>query len=325
MPLLRPALRTGIFAAITLGLLLLVLLLLGAPGLLHARKVFRIYFDNAGGLREGADVSIAGRKIGQVVRLYSPIDPADRPKVENGEKLEVLVEVSVSKESRVYRKVDVSMYQYTLLGEPVIDFARGDPESGLAPDGYVFIGKRAPDATTSTRQALEKMDPVIAKANEALEQLRATAENLKTMTAPGSDARLAIENYRLVGERLTAMLEPGGSIRDTADNLRRTTSHEGSFGRAMNNLERISTDLADNRRIQVTLQQYEQAAQEMRRASRNINSAVGGVRPELLQTAINARDFTDTIKRQPWRLLWPSTKKYPNDVKPSPKTDGFRK
>jgi hypothetical protein len=28
----------------------------------------------------------------------------------------------------------------------------------------------------------------------------------------------------------------------------------------------------------------------------------------------NADQFTDTIKRQPWRLIWPSTKTYPEDA-----------
>lgn len=319
MALLRPALRTGIFVLLTLGLLLLVLLLLGAPGLLHSMKTFRIYFDNAGGIREGADVSIAGRKVGQVVRLYSPIDPAARPKTQNGEKLEVLIEVNVARESRIYKQVDVSMYQYSLLGEPVIDFARGDPSSGLAPDGYVFIGKRTPDATEATRNALEKIDPVLARVNETLDQLRATGENLKEMTEPGSDARLAIGSYREVGQRVLEMLQSGGAIHDTFENLRNVTSPKGAFGISMGNLERISTDLAENKRIQLTLQQYENAARDMQRAGRSMESTVKTVRPELLKTAVNARNFTDTIKRQPWRLFWPSTKKYPEDEVIEPK------
>jgi ABC-type transporter Mla subunit MlaD len=38
--------------------------------------------------------------------------------------------------------------------------------------------------------------------------------------------------------------------------------------------------------------------------------AAGG---ELEQTLVNARQFTDTLKRQPWRLVWKSTKDYPGD------------
>lgn len=313
MAQLRPALRTGLFVSITLVLLVVVSLIVGAPSVLHAMKTFRVYFDNAGGLREGADVSIAGRKVGQVVKMYSPIDPADRPKTGNGGNLEVLVEVQVARQSLIYKQVNVTMYQYTLLGEPVIDFAHGDPASGLAPDGYTFIGKRTPDASEATRRALEKLDPVLAQVSTTLEQLQATAKNLNEMTAPGSDTRVALENYRILGERMNEQLEPGGSLHDAFQNLKESTSESGDFGRTMNNLKRISGDLSDNQRVKLTLQEYRRAAQEMQRASRNISSTFSQMRPELQESAINARQFTDTIKRQPWRLFWPVTKKYPNE------------
>lgn len=322
MPLIRPALRTGLFVALTLAILLVVFLIVGAPGMLHSMKTFRIYFDNAGGLREGADVSIAGRKVGQVVKLYSPIAPAQRPNVDNGNLLEVLVEVQVARDSLIYRTVDVSMYQYSLLGEPVIDFAKGDPTSGLAPDGYTFIGKRTPDATEATRKALEKIDPVLAQASATLEQLQATAKNLNEMTAPGSDGRVALENYRLLGQRMNEQLEPGGALHDAFENIKLTTSDEGAFGRTMNHLEQISGDLAKNQRVQLTLQEYRRAAKDMQRASRSVSSTFSQLGPELRESATNAKQFTDTIKRQPWRLFWPTTKKYPEDrLRPAPTSD----
>jgi len=37
--------------------------------------------------------------------------------------------------------------------------------------------------------------------------------------------------------------------------------------------------------------------------------------PQVIQ---NAEQFTDTLKREPWRLLWPATKSYPGDEKPPP-------
>ncbi|MEP6821919.1 MAG: hypothetical protein ABI946_06165, partial [Chthoniobacterales bacterium] len=30
-------------------------------------------------------------------------------------------------------------------------------------------------------------------------------------------------------------------------------------------------------------------------------------------TGANVKDLTQTVKTQPWRLIWPSTKKYPED------------
>ena len=39
---------------------------------------------------------------------------------------------------------------------------------------------------------------------------------------------------------------------------------------------------------------------------------------QIPQVIKNTEQFTDTLKREPWRLLWPSTKAYPGDEKESP-------
>jgi hypothetical protein len=36
------------------------------------------------------------------------------------------------------------------------------------------------------------------------------------------------------------------------------------------------------------------------------------------QVIKNSEQLTDTLKREPWRLLWPSTKSYPGDEPPPP-------
>jgi len=38
---------------------------------------------------------------------------------------------------------------------------------------------------------------------------------------------------------------------------------------------------------------------------------------QIPQVIKNTEQFTDTLKREPWRLLWPSTKSYPGD-EPAP-------
>ena len=35
--------------------------------------------------------------------------------------------------------------------------------------------------------------------------------------------------------------------------------------------------------------------------------------PDLEATLSNAKDFTGTLRTQPWRLIWPTTKKYPEE------------
>jgi hypothetical protein len=40
---------------------------------------------------------------------------------------------------------------------------------------------------------------------------------------------------------------------------------------------------------------------------------VSNLGPELKASGSNIKELTETVKRQPWRLIWPSTKKYPED------------
>jgi hypothetical protein len=37
---------------------------------------------------------------------------------------------------------------------------------------------------------------------------------------------------------------------------------------------------------------------------------------QIPQVIKNTAQFTDTLKREPWRLIWPSTKTYPGDPAP---------
>ncbi len=73
MQLRRNEIMTGLLVVGTLAVITLTLILLGAPGLFRPLVTYKIYFDNAAGIKQGAPVMLAGRKIGQVQRLYSPV------------------------------------------------------------------------------------------------------------------------------------------------------------------------------------------------------------------------------------------------------------
>src|SRR5207244_11260622 len=77
MQLERNEILTGLFVIGTIGVIAFLLVLLGAPGLFRPLVTYRVYFDNAAGIKPGAVVMLAGRKIGQVGKLYSPVTPAE--------------------------------------------------------------------------------------------------------------------------------------------------------------------------------------------------------------------------------------------------------
>jgi phospholipid/cholesterol/gamma-HCH transport system substrate-binding protein len=130
MQIRREEIRTGLLVVVSITILTAVLLAIGAPGVFRPTNTYRIYFDNAAGLNQGAPVLLAGRRIGQVTSLISPVPMSERPK--GFENDETLVQVEVDRSAEIYNKVQVHMVQTSLLGQPVIDFTNGDETSGLA-------------------------------------------------------------------------------------------------------------------------------------------------------------------------------------------------
>ena len=66
---------TGLLVLSTVAVLTFILILLGAPGLFRPLVIYKLYFDNAAGIKLGAPVLLAGRKVGQVKSLNSPVLP----------------------------------------------------------------------------------------------------------------------------------------------------------------------------------------------------------------------------------------------------------
>src|SRR5436189_5658625 len=151
MQLQRNEIMTGLLVIGTIAVVAFLLVLLGAPGLFQPLVTYKIYFDNAAGIKQGAPVMLAGRKIGQVQKLYSPLSPEEEREAEQAEaaihsaeanaspspsatpdkpRFEVRVEVQVSKSAKVYRDAKTRMMQLGLLGDTAIDFTQGTQASG---------------------------------------------------------------------------------------------------------------------------------------------------------------------------------------------------
>jgi len=309
MAVIRNELRTGLLVAITAAVLAAALIYLEAPGLAGERRIYRIYFDNAGGINAGAPVMLAGRKIGQVSRLLSPIPEAQRPRPD----LAVIVEVAVDRNALIYRREHVTMLQFSLLGEQVIDFTKGDEASGRATADTAFIGERQLGMADVGQKLLDKLDPVVGSATLAMKDLQKTSSQLAEITQQGSDLVLAIANFRQFGDQLVSLSGSDGSIQHTFDNLKEITGKESPLANALANAEKFTGDLKDNKDIGVSLRNFRQASENLSSTTRGLKCRVRSIGPGIDQTVHNAEQFTDTIKRQPWRLIWPSTKKYPED------------
>src|SRR4051794_25186923 len=308
MQLRRNEVLTGLLVLATIAVLTFILVLLGAPGLFRPLVTYRIYMDNAAGIKQGAPVLLAGRKIGQVDKLYSPVSNEDAAKAiaaaealhagdpsptpENKPKYEARIDVKVDKNALVYKDARTRLITLGLLGEVAIDITQGNDSSGRASDGEIFAGERVPDFGESISKMLDIVKPVAAEATNTLKELQTTAQNLSRITDENSQLNMGLAQFRTFVENLTNL-----------------TGRDSSLSIALKNIERISTDLSSNDNIKITLQNFRESSDKLKA----VMSDLSQLGPDLKVSSANVKDLTETVKTQPWRLVWPSTKKYAED------------
>lgn len=319
MQLRRNEILTGVLVLATVGILAAILILLGAPGLFKPLITYRIYLDNAAGIKLGAPVLLAGRKIGQVDRLFSPVSKEEEQRViatadalrakgptasatptpppSTKPQFEARIDVRVDKDAVVFKDAKARLISLGLLGETAIDFTEGNTGAGRAQDGEMFAGERIPDFGEAIAKMLDIVKPVATEATATLKELQSTAQNLSRITDEKSQLNMSLAQFRTFAENLTNL-----------------TARDSSLSLALKNVEKISADLTSNNNIQVTLQSF-------RESSEKLKTIMGDLRelgPDLKESGQNVKDLTATVKTQPWRLIWPSTKKYPGDQQGSP-------
>jgi hypothetical protein len=247
---------------------------------------------------------LAGRKIGQVQKLYSPVSPKEEKQAQEADaaihppepnvsptpaetkpRFEVRVDVQVDKSAKVYRDAKTRLMQLGLLGDMAIDITQGTEASGRAKDGEMFAGERTPDLGDAAAKMLEVIKPVAAEATNTMKDLQQTAQNLNRLTDEDSELTLALGQFKTFGTHLVDITAP-----DSALSL------------SLTNIQKISNSLSENNNIEVTLQ-------NLRASSEKLKVTVSDLGP----VGQNLKEFSETVKTQPWRLIWPSTKKYPQE------------
>jgi ABC-type transporter Mla subunit MlaD len=197
--------------------------------------------------------------------------------------------VQVDKNARLYRDAKAQMIQLGLLGDMAIDFTQGTQASGRAKGGESFAGERTPDLGEAAAKMLEVIKPVAVEATNTMKDLQQTADNLNHLTDQNSELNLALTQFKTFGEHLSDL-----------------TASDSALSQSLANIEKISTSLTENNNIEVTLR-------NLRTLSERLKIATTGLEP----AGENIKQFSQTIKTQPWRLIWPTTVKYP-EASPTP-------
>ena len=145
---------TVLFASVTLGVLIFVMS--GTGGWFTSKIELRSYFDNAGGLREGAPVRLAGVDIGNVTKVRivgKPMTP-----------VEVTMKVN-TKYSFNLRKDSVTLLSTAgILGETFVDIDSSAAKGPAATDGDTLAARDQPDIQDVVRASqgtLQNIDTLL--------------------------------------------------------------------------------------------------------------------------------------------------------------------
>jgi ABC-type transporter Mla subunit MlaD len=309
MQIIRSEIRTGILVVLTVGLLIGVVLYLSAPGLFRPIARYRVFFDDAAAIKPGANVTLAGRKIGTVDFIQSPVPISDRPPGKPG--YEAVITVEVAADAQIYKENAVTMRSFGLLAESVIDFTQGNPNSGKAVNGDAFVGVRSPDLGEVGPTLVQQLEPMLKEATGTLIELHRTAENLTRLT--GKDSALlssldrTLDNFQVVGRNLQALTIKGGSVDQTLQGVQAT----------LKDVQGLVGQVEKDDRIGKTLANFDAASGRLKGVLGQVQDELDVFIPKVNIFASDMTELSGKLKEQPWRIIWPSTIKYQGNT-PTP-------
>ena len=105
-----------------------------------------------------------------------------------------------------------------------------------------------------------------------------------------------------VSDNMTRLTGPESDLAHTIKNVKRLTEPSSELSRSLANLQLLTGPDAD---LSLTI----------KNAKTFMETLNGSHIPQVIQ---NTEELTDTLKRQPWRLIWPSTKSYSADKEVPP-------
>ncbi len=147
-------------------LVLLLFLMSGTGGFFTRRITLVSYFDNAGGLRQGAPVRLAGVDIGNVskIRVVPDKDKRLTP-------VEVIMKVSTKYSFDLRRDSVTSLDTAGVLGETFLDIDSSQSVGPVAQNGDTLPTKVHPDfneVVTASQGTLQNMDALLKRADRIL-------------------------------------------------------------------------------------------------------------------------------------------------------------
>ena len=230
-------LRVGIFTFIALAVL--IILLLNASGDFNPfeRKIhLKAHFPSADGLREGAEVQLAGLKIGKVEDVrFLPPESGDEAKVEARFAVSATVDGQPIT-NRIRTDSTAKLYSTTLLGnDKIILISAGSVQGQPVYEDYILEST----VQSSISQITESGEKLVNQLNKLSVPVTEIAERINRGEGTLGKFVTDEEFYRNLN---TTIRETESTITEFQDVARKVSRGEGSAGKFLND-ERLYNNL----------------------------------------------------------------------------------
>jgi paraquat-inducible protein B len=259
-----------------------------------------LFAGSVRGLSSDASVEFRGIRVGSVVGVSFKYLPGDLD-----HRVPVLIKIDPN--LLLDQTGSSNSTAQELITQSVQKGLRASLKSGSLLTGQLFVDldfqKDAPPASVASLGNYEVLPTIPAAGLDELEEkVEALLDKFKALPL---EKTVSTANDALA------------AVKDSVANLEKLTGPEGSLSNTLKNAEKITAELSGNKDIGGTLH-------NLKETSAQLNTTVAELSVQFKTIGENLSQASDTVKRQPWRLVWPSTKKYNGESgsappQPSPK------
>jgi paraquat-inducible protein B len=245
-----------------------------------------LFAGSVRGLSSDAPVEFRGIRVGSVVGVSFKYLPGDLD-----HRVPVLIKIDPN--LLLDQTGSNSSTAQELITQSVQKGLRASLKSGSLLTGQLFVDldfqKDAQPATVASLGNYEVLPTIPAAGlDELQEKVEALLDKFKALPM---EKTVSTANDALA------------AVKDAAANLEKLTGPEGSLSKTLKNAEKVTAELSGNKDIGGTLHY-------LKETSAQLNTTIAELSVQFKKIGENLTEASDTVKRQPWRLVWPSTKKY---------------
>jgi phospholipid/cholesterol/gamma-HCH transport system substrate-binding protein len=288
--------KVGALVLFSIALLVAFVLVLGDFSF-SDEFTFHVDFNNAGGLKPGADVAIAGINVGNVHKLkFQPNEGVEgQPAVE----VRATLRISHDYADAVRDSSEFFITRRGVLGEPYIEIETDSFDAPPVKEGAVLRGEQPPRMDVIVSKATTLLDTL----NQLLEDPDIAAKDLIANTAAlmghldevvvdnRQDIDGTIKGARMSTQEAAQLLKTLNVVVDDGDQLRKVVNDAQATA---SNARSISSKV--NNDIDPVLADVKTASENARRVSESVNRLIGDNEQTIDDSIANVHATTENLE-----------------------------